>query len=62
MLEELHQLLVFVMIGALLCNHNHVHLVVMADIQGVHIEDMDADLTLIRNEIGESKTLKDVRT
>ncbi len=43
--------------GATLIITNHVHLVAMADIQGVHIEDMDVDLTLIRNEIGEDKTL-----
>lgn len=58
MLEELHQ------IGAIcddwgttLIITNHAHLVHLADIQGVHIEDIDADLTLIRALIGEDKTL-----
>ena len=58
MLEELHRIAsICDDWGATLIITNHVHLVAMADIQGVHIEDMDADLTLIRNEIGESKTL-----
>jgi thiamine-phosphate pyrophosphorylase len=43
--------------GATLIVTNHYHLVHQADIQGVHIEDMDADLNLIRAEIGENKTL-----
>ncbi|OAQ39202.1 thiamine phosphate synthase [Pedobacter psychrophilus] len=43
--------------GATLIITNHVHLVALADIQGVHIEGMDEDLTLIRNQIGEDKTL-----
>ena len=43
--------------GATLIVTNHAHLVNQADIQGVHIEDMDADLNLIRAQIGEDKTL-----
>lgn len=43
--------------GATLIITNHVHLVALADIQGVHVEDMEVDLTLIRDQIGESKTL-----
>lgn len=43
--------------GATLIITDHSHLVHLADIQGVHIEDIDADLTLVREQIGESKTL-----
>lgn len=58
MLNELHQIAsVCDDWGTTLIITNHVHLVALADIQGVHIEDMDADLGLIRNIIGEDKTL-----
>jgi thiamine-phosphate pyrophosphorylase len=43
--------------GATLIITNHYHLVGMVDVQGVHIEDFDADLAAIREEIGEDKTL-----
>lgn len=43
--------------GATLIITNHLHLLDKADVQGVHIEDMDADFTKIREEIGEDKTL-----
>ncbi|MFC5285399.1 thiamine phosphate synthase [Pedobacter alpinus] len=43
--------------GATLIITNHVYLVNQADIQGVHIEDMDADISLVRNELGENKTI-----
>ncbi len=43
--------------GTTLMVTNHFHLVNQADIQGVHIEDMDADLLQIRAEIGKDKTL-----
>lgn len=43
--------------GATLIITNHSHLVHLADIQGVHIEDTDADISLVRASIGESKTL-----
>ena len=58
MLKELHPIAsVCDDWGATLIITDHSHLVDLADIQGVHIEDMEADLSLIRNEIGESKTL-----
>lgn len=43
--------------GATLIVTNHVHLVHEADVQGVHIEDFDADLKAVRQQIGEEKTL-----
>lgn len=43
--------------GATLIITNHVHLVNLADIQGVHIEDMDADISLVRAQLGDSKTI-----
>ena len=43
--------------GATLIITNHYHLVGMVDVQGVHIEDFDADLAAIREEIGDDKTL-----
>lgn len=43
--------------GATLIIANHFHLVGMVDVQGVHIEDFDADLAAIREEIGDDKTL-----
>ncbi|MXV14964.1 thiamine phosphate synthase [Hufsiella ginkgonis] len=58
LLEELHQVAAICDDwGATLIVTNHVHLVHLADIQGVHIEDMAADLAAIRKEIGEDKTL-----
>jgi thiamine-phosphate pyrophosphorylase len=43
--------------GATLIIANHYHLLNKVDAQGVHIEDLDADLALIRQHIGEDKTL-----
>lgn len=43
--------------GATLIITNHYHLIGMVDVQGVHIEDFDADLVAIRKEIGDDKTL-----
>ena len=43
--------------GATLIVTNHYQLLPLADIQGVHIEDMTADLKIIREQIGEDKTL-----
>src|SRR5471030_3199563 len=43
--------------GATLIIANHYHLLDMVDVQGVHIEDMSVDLTAIRKQIGEEKTL-----
>lgn len=43
--------------GTTLIVTNHYHLLDKADIQGVHIEDMDADLSAIRAIIGKDKTL-----
>ena len=43
--------------GATLIITNHYHLLGMVDVQGVHIEDFDADLAAIREEIGNDKTL-----
>lgn len=43
--------------GATLILTNHYHLLDKVDSQGVHIEDFDADLLSIRNQIGEDKTL-----
>ncbi|MDF3077976.1 MAG: thiamine phosphate synthase [Sphingobacteriaceae bacterium] len=43
--------------GATLIITNHVHLLAKADVQGVHIEDMDADFAKIREQVGEDKTL-----
>ncbi|TAG99911.1 MAG: thiamine phosphate synthase [Sphingobacteriales bacterium] len=58
MLEELHQIAqVCDDWGTTLIITQHYHLIKKADIQGVHIEDMDADLTIIRNKIGDDKTL-----
>jgi thiamine-phosphate pyrophosphorylase len=58
MLEELHQIAsICDDWGTTLIVTNHYHLVHLADIQGVHIEDMDADLTQIRTQIGDDKTL-----
>ncbi len=43
--------------GATLIVTNHVHLKGKADIQGFHIEDMDADFIALRSKIGEEYTL-----
>lgn len=43
--------------GATLIITNHYHLLDRVDAQGVHIEDLDADLMEIRQQIGEDKTL-----
>jgi thiamine-phosphate pyrophosphorylase len=43
--------------GATLILTNHYHLLGTVDVQGVHIEDLEADLEAIRNHIGEDKTL-----
>ncbi len=43
--------------GTTLILTNHYHLLDRVDAQGVHIENFDADLTAIRNSIGEDKTL-----
>lgn len=43
--------------GATLIITDHLHLLDKADIQGVHIEDMQADFKVIRQKIGQDKTL-----
>ncbi len=43
--------------GATLIITNHYHLLYTVDVQGVHIEDLEADFTAIRKIIGEEKTL-----
>jgi thiamine-phosphate pyrophosphorylase len=43
--------------GTTLILTNHYHLLDKVDAQGVHIEDLNADLTAIRAQIGEDKTL-----
>jgi len=43
--------------GATLIITDHYHLLDAADVQGVHIENMTADLGAIRNQIGDEKTL-----
>jgi thiamine-phosphate pyrophosphorylase len=43
--------------GTTLILANHYHLLDKVDAQGVHIEDFDADLAVIRESIGEDKTL-----
>ena len=43
--------------GATLIITDHYHLLDQADIQGVHIENMNADLAKIRKQIGNEKTL-----
>ncbi|HEY0053770.1 MAG TPA: thiamine phosphate synthase [Pedobacter sp.] len=58
MLMELHQIAsICDDWGATLIVTDHVHLLSKADIQGVHIEDMDADFIAIRKQIGPDKTL-----
>jgi len=43
--------------GATLIVTNHIHLKDKADIQGFHIEDMDADFIALRKQLGEEYTL-----
>src|SRR5476651_2204256 len=43
--------------GATLIIANHYHLLNKLDVQGVHIENAEADLVAIRKSIGEDKTL-----
>jgi len=43
--------------GATLIVTDHIHLNGKADIQGFHIEDMDADFTKLREQLGEAVTL-----
>lgn len=43
--------------GATLIVTNHVHLNRKADIQGFHIEDMDADFIALRRQLGEDITI-----
>jgi thiamine-phosphate pyrophosphorylase len=43
--------------GVTLIVTNHIHLKDRADIQGFHIEDMDADFIALRKQIGEEFTL-----
>jgi thiamine-phosphate pyrophosphorylase len=43
--------------GATLIVTDHVHLHGLADIQGFHIEDMDADFRKLREQLGEAVTL-----
>ncbi|MBB2146404.1 thiamine phosphate synthase [Pedobacter sp. LMG 31464] len=43
--------------GATLIVTNHTHLKGKADIQGFHIEDMDADFIALRKQLGEEYTL-----
>ncbi len=58
MLEEIHAIAqICDDWGTTLIITEHYHLLNLADIQGVHIEDMDADLNAIRTYIGNDKTL-----
>ncbi len=43
--------------GATLIVTNHIHLKGKADIQGFHIEDMDADFIALRKQLGEEATI-----
>lgn len=43
--------------GSTLIITDHYHLLPQVDVQGVHIEDIQADFISIRKEIGEAKTL-----
>lgn len=43
--------------GATLIVTNHIHLNRKADIQGFHIEDMDADFVALRTQLGEDITI-----
>ncbi len=58
MLKELHEIAAICDDwGTTLIVTNHYHLLAKADIQGVHIEDLGADLKEIRTIISEDKTL-----
>jgi len=58
MLEELHQIAAICDDwGTTLIITDHYQLLPKADIQGVHIENMNADISLIRQIIGDDKTL-----
>ena len=58
MLSEIHQIAsICDDWGATLIITDHIHLLDKADIQGVHIEDMQADFESIRKQIGADKTL-----
>lgn len=58
LLEEAHQIAAICDDwGATLIITDHIHLLDKADIQGVHIEDMQADFKAIRQAIGTEKTL-----
>ncbi len=58
LLDDLHQIAsICDDWGATLIVTDHAHLLNKADIQGVHIEDMEADFKVIREKIGNEKTL-----
>jgi len=58
LLEEIHQIAAICDDwGATLIVTDHYHLLDQADIQGVHIEDMNADFAAVRKSIGHEKTL-----
>lgn len=58
LLEDLHQIAALCDDwGATLIVTDHIGLLQKADIQGVHIEDMQADFAAIRQAIGPDKTL-----
>jgi len=58
MLDELHQIAAICDDwGATLIVTDHIQLLEKADIQGVHIEDMDCDFEAVRKRIGTEKTL-----
>ena len=58
LIKELHQIAsVCDDWGVTLILTNHYHLLDKVDAQGVHIEDLDADLNSIRSAIGDDKTL-----
>jgi thiamine-phosphate pyrophosphorylase len=58
MIPEIHQIAAICdEWGATLILANHYHLLDKVDAQGVHVEDMTADLKAIREEITDEKTL-----
>ncbi|MGV3510080.1 MAG: thiamine phosphate synthase [Sphingobacteriaceae bacterium] len=58
LLKEIHQIAsICDDWGATLIVTDHIHLIDKGDIQGVHIEDMQADFKSVREQIGEEKTL-----
>jgi thiamine-phosphate pyrophosphorylase len=58
LLEEIHQIAAICDDwGATLIVAEHIHLLDKADIQGVHVENMQADFRSIRNQIGKDKVL-----